>query len=259
MSTQGDRVQRAVLVLLALLAGGAVPIQLVTLSFGYAQYVKQVTLGPKVIITAHQFATFYLPWIYLPAMVVLAGIVLYARQRYPDLFRRIIVGFGMGAVATIALDAAREAGVIHGWLPGDTPIMFGKMATGSKHFATVYTVGLLVHYLNGADFGLVYAFVWGKRRSYRAAVAWATLWALLVELGMMLGPPMGPMVGPFGIRYAWPQLFLLTLVAHVAFGVALGLLVQTFLQDVDRGWLWHFLSGASPPRGATASPYTAPV
>ncbi|GIX48432.1 MAG: hypothetical protein KatS3mg131_2643 [Candidatus Tectimicrobiota bacterium] len=196
MPSVGARVQRAVLVLLALLAGGAIPIQLVTLSFGYAQYIKKVMLGPKVIMTAHQFASWYLPWVYLPAMGVLAAIVLYARRRHPDLCRRILVGFGMGAVATVALDAAREAGVIHGWLPGDTPVMFGKMATGSQHFAVVYATGLLIHYLNGADFGLVYAFVWGKRRSYREAVLWATGWALLVELGMMLGPPMGPMVGP---------------------------------------------------------------
>ncbi|MCZ6505075.1 MAG: hypothetical protein O6834_03720, partial [Actinobacteria bacterium] len=52
-----------------------------------------------------------------------------------------------------------------------------------------------VHFLNGANFGLFYTFVWGKRRSYAIAVMWATLWLLIVELGMMTLPPMGPMVG----------------------------------------------------------------
>ncbi|ETW92164.1 MAG: hypothetical protein ETSY2_54305 [Candidatus Entotheonella gemina] len=60
---------------------------------------------------------------------------------------------------------------------------------------------------------------------------------------MMLGPPMGPMVGLFGARYAWPQLFLVTLVAHVAFGIALGVIAQALLKDEDRGGLLRFLQG----------------
>ncbi len=71
-------------------------------------------------------------------------------------------------------------------------------------------------------------------------------WAMLLELGMMVGPPMGPMVGLFGVRYAWPQLFLLTLVAHVAFGTALGLLTQSLLKEEDRGTFFSFLTGTDP-------------
>lgn len=235
--------RRAVLIVLAWIAGGAVPIQLVTLSFGYAQYIRKESLGPKVIITAHEFAEVYMPFVYAPAMALLVGITLYCWKRYPDVFRRIVVGFACGAIATVALDTFRQMGVINGWLPGDTPAMFGKMATGSSKFRVFYPVGLLIHYLNGADFGLFFAFVWGKRRSYAAAAFWGTVWLLLVELGMMTAPPMGPMVGPFGVRYMWPQLFLVTLVAHVAFGITLGLLVQHFLREEDRGWLLRFLQG----------------
>ncbi len=233
--------RRIALVLLAFVAGGAVPIQLVTLSFGYAQYVKDIGMGPRVFSVAHEFAAWYIPLVLIPALVILTAIAFYSKRRYPDLFRRITVGLAMGALATVALDAVREAGVIHGWLPGDSPVMFGKMATGSAKFSTFYPVGLLVHYLNGANFGLFYAFVWGKRHSYGNAALWATIWALVLELGMMTGPPMGPMVGLFGYNYAWPQLFLLTFVAHVAFGVAMGLLIQRFLTDDDRSWLLPFL------------------
>jgi len=235
--------RRAYLILAALVLGGAVPIQLITLSFGYAQYVRGITMGPQVLTTAHEFAQFYVPILWIPALGGLAAIAFYSRRRYPGVFRRLVVGFGMGALATIALDTVRQMGVIHGWLPGDTPVMFGKMATGSPDFGTYWPVGLLVHYLNGANFGLVYAFVWGKRGGFRSAVLWATAWALFVELGMMTLPPMGPMVGLFGYNYAWPELFVLTLVAHVAFGVALGLLVQHFLQPADRGGLTTFLRG----------------
>ena len=100
---------------------------------------------------------------------------------------------------------------------------------------------LLIHFLNGANFGLIYAFVWGKRKNARSAVLWATSWLLLMELGMMTAPPMGPMVGPFGTNYAWPELFILTFIAHVAFGVVLGLLTQHFLKDEDSGGLLQFM------------------
>jgi hypothetical protein len=66
---------------------------------------------------------------------------------------------------------------------------------------------------------------------------------LLVETGMMTLPPMEPMVGPFGIDYAWPQLFLSTLVAHIAFGIILGIGVQYFLKKEDRICFVPFLLG----------------
>jgi len=246
MSHSAIDTRRALLVTLAFIAGGAVPIQLVTLSFGWAQYVQGVQMGPRTFAVAHEFAARYIPFVLVPALITLLVIGWISRRRYPDLFRRMVVGLSMGAIATLALDAVRQAGVIHGWLPGDTPVMFGKMATGSPNFSTYYPVGLFVHYLNGANFGLFYAFVWGKRRTMASAVFWATVWALILELGMMTGPPMARMVGMFGYNFAWPQLFLLTLVAHLVFGPAMGLLIQHFLTDDDRGWLIPFILGRSP-------------
>lgn len=240
MNRHPDR-RRTALILTAWVAGAAVPIQLVTLSFGNAQYFEGVPRGPELLPLAHALARVYIPLVYVPAMIALVAIALYSRRRYPGLFRRITVGFSLGAVATLALDAIRQMGVIHGWLPGDTPVLFGRMATGSDVFAVLWPAGLAVHYLNGAGFGLFYAFVWGRRGSYGSAAVWATVWALVLELGMMLGPPMGPMVGPFGVDHAWPQLFLVTLVAHVFFGVTLGLLVERFLTPADRGGLVTFL------------------
>lgn len=248
MTSVGESRHKTLLGLVVLFVGGFVPVQLVTLSFGYAQYGRGVKMGPELLGTAHQFAQGYIPFVYIPALVILAAVTLYCRKHHPDLYRRIVVGLTMGAVATVALDAVREAGVIHGWLPGDSPVMFGRMATGSSNFASFYPAGLFVHYLNGASFGLVYAFVFGKRNTARNAVLWATAWALVLELGMMTLPPMAPMVGPFGVGFAWPQLFLLTFVAHVFFGVTLGLLVQHFLKDEDRSWLRGLIA---PVRGAT--------
>lgn len=240
-STSPDK-RRTILAVLAFIAGAAVPIQLITLSFGYAQYVQGISKGPELIPTAHAFAQFYVPLVYLPAVMLLVGIALYSRSRWPDLFRRIVVGLTAGAVGTLALDAARQAGVIHGWLPGDTPVMFGKLVAGPEaSFALFYPVGLFVHYMNGAGFGLFYSFVWGKRGSYRAAAFWGTVWLLIVETGMMTLPPMGPMTGLFGTEFSWPGLFLVTLVAHVLTGLTVGLLVEHWLADEDRSWLLPFL------------------
>lgn len=232
-----------VLSLVALFAGAAVPIQLITMSFGYAQYVRGVAKGPALIPTAHQFAAYYVPLVYLPALVILLIIAVHSHRTYPALFRRIVAGMGAGAIATLALDAARQAGVIHGWLPGDTAVMFGRLVTGGGDFSLFYPVGLFVHYLNGANFGLFYAFVWGRREGYAAAAWWGLAWMLLVELGMMTLPPMGPMTGLFGVNFNWPGLFLVTLVAHVLAGLALGLLIQLFLRNEPHGGIFDLLPG----------------
>lgn len=244
--TQNQR--RTLLAVIAFIAGGAIPIQLVTLSFGYSQYVLGATTAKQMIKSAHEFASLYIPLVYIPALLILGGVVVYSRTRYPGLSRRIVIGFSMGIIATLALDAIRQMGVIYGWLPSDTPEMFGKMVTGSPELAVFLPVGVLIHYLNGANFGLFYAFVWGKRPSYANAAGWATVWAMIVELGMMIGPPMAPIVGPFGIKYKWPELFLVTLFAHILFGITLGLLVQHFLTDEDQGWLLPFLTGKTSPQ-----------
>jgi hypothetical protein len=240
-TTQTKDTKRTLLILLALFFGGAVPIQLVTLSTGYAQLVMEKIKGPEMIMAAHQFAGGYIPFVYIPAILGLIVIAWYCKKHYPDIYRRIVVGFGIGALATVGLDFFRQMGVIYQWLPGDTPEMFGMLATGSKNFAWYYSVGFLIHFLNGANFGLVYAFVWGKRPSYKSAIGWALAWLMVVETGMMTLPPMEPMVGPFGVNYAWPQLFLITLAAHIAFGIILGIGVQYFLKEKDKRWFWPFL------------------
>lgn len=118
----------------------------------------------------HEFASKYIRYIYAPAHLILAVIAVYSRNRYPDLFRRITVGFSVGVFATLVLDAVRQLGVIYEWLPSDTPELFGKIATGSTDRKEFLSVGLLIHFLNGASFGLFYTFVWGKRPSYRNAI-----------------------------------------------------------------------------------------
>lgn len=233
--------KKSILTLLVLFTGGFVPIQLVTLSFWYSQYFVGETLGPKMVRTAHEFAVPYIEFLYIPAIIVFVGIMIYSKRNYPDLFRRMKVGIIAGLMLGLALDVVRQNGVINGWLPQDVPMMFGKMVTGSQSFVPIFIVGLLVHFLNAINFGIIYTLVFGKLKNYKMAIFAGVGLLLFFEIGMMAGPPMAKMVGPFGINWAWPQLFLLTLVAHISSGIACGLTAQFLLKEEDNKWLIQFL------------------
>ena len=235
--------KKAVITILTLFAGGFIPIHLILLSFGYSEYYKVQAIGPKIIRVAHEFAVPYLFILYIPAIIFLIWSIAYTRKAYPDLHRRIIVGLGAGAIATIGLDWIRQMGVLNGWLPGDTPEMFGKMISGSNSYLKYYWVGQFAHFFNGADFGLVFTLVFGRFNTLKKTVFATISWLLVIELGMMVAPPMGPMVGLFGVKYLWPQLFILTFAAHVVYGTILGILAFYWLKEEDKTWLWPFLRG----------------
>ncbi len=227
------------LYLLVLVAGGAAPIFLLLLATGIPMWGKGLVKMPQVVMFMHRFAGWYVPLVLLPAVAILIIVALYSRRRYRWLYERIVVGLGAGAIATFALDFFRQLGVIHGWLPADTSILFGKMIAGpTASVGVVLITGFVYHFLNGADFGIFYALVAGRARWY-----WAIVWGLLVELGMMTLPPMAPMAGPFGVKTGRPALFLITLAAHIAFGIVLGLLTQHWLKE--RGSILRVLSSKS--------------
>ena len=233
--------KKSILTLIVLFAGGFVPIMLIVLSFGYAEYFKAQAIGPKVIKVAHQFGVPYIFFVYIPAILFLIWALVYTKKKYRDLYRRIWVGLAAGAIATIGLDWIRQMGVINGWLPGDTPTMFGKMMTGSNTFSEYFWVGTFAHFFNGANFGLVLTLVFGRFATLKKTILVTYLWIAFIELGMMVGPPVGPITGLFGVRYMWPELFLLTLVAHIVYATILGILVHYWLKPEVNKWLWQFL------------------
>lgn len=232
--------KKSLLTLLILFAGGFVPIMLIVLSFGYAQYFKQA-IGPKAIKVAHEFAVPYIFFIYIPSILFLIWALVYTKKNYPDLFRRIWVGLAAGAIATIGLDWIRQMGVTNGWLPGDFPSMFGKMMTGSNTFSEYFWAGTFNHFSNGAGFGLILTLVFGRYATLKKTVLVTYLWVAIIELSMMVGPPTAPTFGLFGVRYMWPELFLLSLAAHIVFATILGILVHYWLKPEDSKWLWQYL------------------
>lgn len=212
-----------------LVLGGLVPVSLIVFSTAWAQLVKGLPKGPAMMGAAHDFASGYL-WVYAASILIVAWMTLELHKSHPRLARRVAVGAAIGVLATFALDGLRLMGVVKGWLPMDTPVLFGTVILGPGSAPqNVYLVGMMYHLLNGASFGLVYALLWGRQPTTRAALQRGIGLLLVVELGMMTLPPMQPIVGWFGLDHAWPQLFLITLAAHVAFGAVLALMGQGLL------------------------------
>lgn len=166
----------------------------------------------------------------LPSIALLAVIWSLAfRRGLSRLTNRITSGLWVGAAATGVLDVIRLSGFHLGQMPGNMPRMFGTLILDQMALGPSLTsdfVGYLYHYWVGACFGLTYTLLAGRLRWWGGLV-----WGLLVEIGMMTTPPMviAMDTGYFGVKFG-PGLFVTSLLAHVAFGAALGLLAVRYLR-----------------------------
>lgn len=167
----------------------------------------------------------------LPSLVLFLFVwVTAAKSGHSRLVNRLWVGLWIGAASSGILDAIRLTGFHLGWMPGNMPRMFGvlildQMALGPSLGSDV--LGYLYHYWVGACFGLTYTLLAGRVRWWGGLV-----WGLIIEVGMMVTPPMviAMDTGYFGVKFG-PGLFGTSLVAHVAFGIALGLLAERYVRD----------------------------
>lgn len=183
----------------------------------------------------------YIWYMLVPSVILLLIIAGYALSSMKRLANRLITGLWAGAVATIGLEVFRLSSVAMRWLPGDDMIAFpGALLTGRDMMGAmmlmsfkapaplvVLVAGAAYHFFNGATFGAVYAMVMGK-----AKWIYGLIWGVVIEVGMMLAPWLVMMMGPFGVRYAAGyQIFVASLLAHIAYGVILGLLVQRYVKE----------------------------
>jgi len=189
-------------------------------------------VGPNILVVAltpgmpemHLLAQYAL----IPSLVVLGVIALVAHGLgWRCLANRLWTGIWVGAVTTGVLDAVRLIGFSMGLMPGNMPRMFGvlilnTMATGPTVGSD--TIGYLYHYWVGACFGLTLTLLLGKVRWWAGLV-----WALIIEVGMMTTPPMviAMDTGYFGLK-SGPGLFAVSLIAHIGYGVFLGLLLEKY-------------------------------
>ncbi len=195
-------------------------------------------VGPNVLVVALTPGMPGMPalvrWALLPSvLLLLVPWTLAYIAGYGRLTNRIWTGVWVGAVTTAALDVFRLISFSLGLLPGNLPRMFGvlildTMAQGPTPLSDV--VGALYHYWVSACLGLTYALVCGRTRWWGGL-----LWGLIIEVGMMVTPPMVIAMGTgyFGLKLGHGILngvFLGSLVPHVAYGIALGVLLERYLR-----------------------------
>ncbi len=188
----------------------------------------------------------------IPSVIAIFAIGILARPKFPRLSNRLFVGMAAGGLATFVLEAFRvPAYIFTKWIPMDSMIslpglfltekisslsevkqviMQSGVAMNLYHAPLdAFMAGALWHFWNGATFGIVYALVIGKGKWW-----YGVIWAFIIEIGMMLVPYLIMMKGPFGIEHMdGYNLFVITLIAHLAFGAVLGILVQKWKKDYE--------------------------
>ena len=170
-------------------------------------------------------------FIFLPALVALAivAVVDFAAGD-GQLWRGVIIGLAAGLLAAVAYDIFRLPFVFaRSWgIDLLVPQMdlfkvfsrFGAMILGEllvqpRYSAAAQLIGWAYHFCNGATFGVMFVAMVGdgSRRHW----GWAVLMAVGLELAMLFTP----YTQVLGIR-ASPSFVLVTLTAHLIFGVAMG-------------------------------------
>lgn len=225
-------------------------------------------VGPNVLVVALTPGLPGMPvlvrWALIPSIVLLAVVWTIAKaRRYDTLANRIWVGLWVGAAATAALDVFRLPSFLLGLLPGNMPRMFGvlildTMATGPTPLSDV--IGQLYHYWVSACFGLTYALLMGRTRWWGGLI-----WGLIIEVGMMTTPPMviAMDTGYFGLKLGRGLLngvFVGSLIPHISYGVALGLLLERYLRY--QGTIFSLIRpvwGAFGQRRAETGRHTEPT
>ncbi len=162
----------------------------------------------------------------LPAIGVLFVIgVVAAAVRWHGLWRTLLVGVGVGMVATAGLELVRIVGfrAFHA-MPGSMPMLMGVLLTNRIMVGPDLASNLLGwadHVYNGVTFVLIYLLVFGRRQPWLAFP-----YALLVGTGFLVSPvPKALGAGFFGA--ALGAKFAVTVyLAHILFGTVLFLGVR---------------------------------
>jgi len=186
----------------------------------------------------------------IPSIVIIFAIGIISRSKFPRITSRLFKGMVAGAIASLALEAIRiPSYMFTKWIPMDSMIslpgllLTEKITMLSEVKQTImqsgvpmnlyhapldaFIVGGLWHFWNGATFGIIYALLIGKGKWW-----YGMIWAVIIEMVMMVAPYLIIMKGPFGIEHMdGYNIFVITLIAHLAFGAVLGIIVQKWKND----------------------------
>jgi len=186
----------------------------------------------------------------IPSIIIIFAIGILSRSKFPRITSRLFKGMVAGTIASIALEAIRiPAYMFTKWIPMDSMIslpgllLTEKITMLSEVKQTImqsgvpmnlytapldaFLAGGLWHFWNGATFGIIYTLIIGKGKWW-----YGMIWATIIEMVMMIAPYLIIMKGPFGMEHMdGYNIFVVTLIAHLAFGVILGVIVQKWKKD----------------------------
>ncbi|MBI2677960.1 MAG: hypothetical protein HYX28_04185 [Candidatus Koribacter versatilis] len=175
---------------------------------------------------------FFLAVCGVPSVLLLCALAAYARRIDADLFLNSLwVGILGGVVATVAYDGTRalvERSHIFGYDWTVPILMFGNWITGAPtSSALAKFAGWTYHYWNGVSFGVMYALAFGRIRWY-----WGIAFGMFLE-ACMLG--LFPMFLRVSNKF---DFILISMIGHVAYGAALGVVVEKYALPSERVALW---------------------
>jgi len=174
--------------------------------------------------------------ILIPATLALYGIAVVNLQRGDRrLWRAVIIGTLAGLVGAIVYDIFRLPFVFSdAWGMGrfgipQMPLFkvfprFGALILGEpleqpSYSLAAHLIGWAYHFSNGATFGVMFAAMIGEAsRRYGGGWLWAVLMALAIEICLLLSP-----YATFFDIHLTARFVTVTLLAHIVFGVGLGL------------------------------------
>lgn len=189
--------------------------------------------------TAHHFSPYYMPPVYIPALVVLLVVALYCQRHYPDVWRRIRVGFRMGAISTLALDAARHAQLASGGSSGHVR----ENSNRKQGFRSVLPCWPLCALSQRRKFWTFLRFCMGEARNPESH---HYLGSGVADGGRAWNDDPSAH-GGYGLTFQCEPC--LATIFYDRFGVALRFLAHHFLTDAERGGLLESLRGGKTFHG----------
>ena len=177
----------------------------------------------------------------LPGAIVLIGAWWILDKGLADhrrVARHLYESAAAGVLATLALEVVRYTGFRMGFMPGNLPrlmgvLLFDRFALGPSGPSDL--AGFAYHFWNGASFGMMLTLVAGA-----CSIPLAVGYGVAIGVGFMVSPVVLALgVGYFGRDFGW-SFAATVLLAHAAFGIALGSLLR---------WLAECLPATEPRRG----------
>lgn len=174
--------------------------------------------------------------ILIPATVALYGLALLDRARGDRrLWRAVVIGSLAGLAGAVAYDVFRLPFVYSdAWgmdrlgipqmplfkvFPRFGALILGEPLEQPGYSLAAHGIGWAYHFSNGATFGVMFAALIGETK-HRLGGGW--LWAVMMAVGIEICLLLSPYATFFSIHMT-ARFVVVTLIAHIVFGVGLGL------------------------------------